>query len=57
VQAALEAPDIYADANRLRLDKLLEEQTQLVRQTGTAEDAWLAATESLEAQLRKLGAG
>jgi ATP-binding cassette subfamily F protein 3 len=44
VQAALEAPDIYADANRLRL-------------TGTAEDAWLAATESLEAQLRKLGAG
>jgi ATP-binding cassette subfamily F protein 3 len=57
VQAALEAPDIYADANRQRLDKLLEEQTQLVRQTGTAEDAWLAATESLEAQLRKLGAG
>jgi ATP-binding cassette subfamily F protein 3 len=57
VQAALEAPDIYTDSNKKRLGKLLEEQTQLLRQTATAEAAWVAATESLEVQLRKLSAG
>jgi ATP-binding cassette subfamily F protein 3 len=57
VQTALEAPGIYADGNKMRLGKLLEEQAQIVRQTGTAESAWLAATESLEVQLRKLSAG
>ena len=57
VQAALEAPDIYADGNKKHLGRLLEEQAQIVRQTGTAESAWLAATEKLEVQLRKLNAG
>jgi ATP-binding cassette subfamily F protein 3 len=57
VQASLEAPEIYADSNKKRLGKLLEEQAQLARQTGMAEGAWVAATESLEVQLRKLSAG
>jgi ATP-binding cassette subfamily F protein 3 len=57
VQAALEAPDIYTDIARAHLGKLLDEQAQLVRETEQAEGAWLESTESLELQLRELGAG
>jgi ATP-binding cassette, subfamily F, member 3 len=57
VQAALEAPDIYTDGAKERLGKLLAEQAQLARATEKAESAWLESTESLELQLRKLGAG
>ena len=57
VQAALEAPDIYAESAKERLGKLLEEQAQLARATEKAEGAWLESTESLERQLRKLSAG
>jgi len=57
VQAALEAPDIYADGEKGRLGKLLEEQAQLARATEAAEGVWLEATERLESQLRKLSAG
>ena len=57
VQAALEAPDIYAERCKERLGRLLEEQAQLARATEKAEGAWLASTESLELQLQKLGAG
>jgi ATP-binding cassette, subfamily F, member 3 len=57
VQAGLEAPDIYADAAAERRGKLLKEQAQLARDTEKAEGAWLESTESLELQLRKLGAG
>jgi len=57
VQAALEAPDIYADAAKERLGKLLEERAQLASETEKAEGAWLESTETLELQLRKLSAG
>jgi ATP-binding cassette, subfamily F, member 3 len=57
VQAALEAPDIYTDGAKERLGKLLAEQAQLARATEKAESTWLESTESLELQLRKLGAG
>jgi ATP-binding cassette, subfamily F, member 3 len=57
VQSALEAPDIYTDGAKERLGKLLAEQAQLARATEKAESAWLESTESLELQLRKLGAG
>jgi ATP-binding cassette, subfamily F, member 3 len=57
VQAALEAPDIYTDGAKERLGKLLAEQSQLARAAEKAESAWLESTESLELQLRKLGAG
>jgi ATP-binding cassette, subfamily F, member 3 len=57
VQAGLEAPDIYADAAAERRGRLLKEQAQLARDTEKAEGAWLESTESLELQLRKLGAG
>jgi ATP-binding cassette subfamily F protein 3 len=57
VQSALEAPDIYTDGAKERLGKLLAEQAQLARASEKAESAWLESTESLELQLRKLGAG
>jgi ATP-binding cassette, subfamily F, member 3 len=57
VQAELAAPDIYADRARARLGELLDEQARLARATEKAEGAWLESTESLELQLRKLGAG
>jgi ATP-binding cassette, subfamily F, member 3 len=57
VQSALEAPDIYTDGAKERLGKLLAEQAQLASATEKAESAWLESTESLELQLRKLGAG
>jgi len=57
VQSALEAPDIYTDGAKERLGKLLAEQAQLARATEKVESAWLESTESLELQLRKLGAG
>jgi ATP-binding cassette subfamily F protein 3 len=56
VQAGLEARDIYADTAKERLGKLLEEQARLARETEKTEAAWLESTESLELQLRKLGA-
>src|SRR3984957_4176369 len=57
VQSALEAPDISTDGAKERLGKLLAEQAQLARATEKAESAWLESSESLELQLRKLGAG
>jgi ATP-binding cassette subfamily F protein 3 len=57
VQAALEAPDVYEPAAAARLGKLLAQQARLVRETEKAESAWLQSTESLELQLRQLGAG
>jgi ATP-binding cassette, subfamily F, member 3 len=54
VQTGLDAPDIYADDAKARLKKLLGEQARLARETEKAEARWLAATEQLEAQLRKL---
>jgi ATP-binding cassette subfamily F protein 3 len=57
VQADLQAPDLYAQGAAARLGPLLEEQERLARQTEKAEAAWLESTESLELQLRKLGAG
>jgi ATP-binding cassette subfamily F protein 3 len=54
VQAGLEAPDIYADAAKGRLEKLLQEQARLARETEKTEGAWLESTERLELQIRKL---
>jgi ATP-binding cassette subfamily F protein 3 len=54
VQAGLEAPDIYAGAAKDRLEKLLQEQARLARETEKTERAWLESTERLELQIRKL---
>jgi hypothetical protein len=57
LQAQLAAPQTYADSCRERLAELVAEQSRLARATAHAESAWLEATESLELQLLKLGAG
>jgi ATP-binding cassette subfamily F protein 3 len=54
VQAGLEAPDIYADTAKERLDRLLQEQAHLARETEKIEGTWLESTERLELQIRKL---
>jgi len=54
VQAGLDAPGVYADSAKEHLRQLLAEQTRLARETEKIEATWLAATEELEAQLRKL---
>jgi ATP-binding cassette subfamily F protein 3 len=54
VQIALAAPDIYTDAAKSRLRELLEKQTQLARDTGRVETAWLTGSEQLEALQQSL---
>lgn len=54
VQAGLEAPDIYAATAKERLDRLLQEQAHLARETEKIEGTWLESTERLELQIRKL---
>jgi vancomycin permeability regulator SanA len=49
VEAALAAPGIYADATKVQLRELLARQSALAQQVGTAEAAWLSASERLEA--------
>jgi ATP-binding cassette subfamily F protein 3 len=54
VQAGLDAPDIYADSAKERLNRLLGEQARVARDTEKTEARWLESTEQLEVQLRKL---
>jgi ATP-binding cassette subfamily F protein 3 len=55
VQTGLEAADIYSETAKQRLRKLLEKQLRLARETEKIEASWLASTEELEAQMRRLG--
>jgi ATP-binding cassette subfamily F protein 3 len=53
VEAALQAPDLYADsAAKDRLRQLMDRRTQLNREIETAEAAWLDHTERLETEVR-----
>ncbi|HEV2704145.1 MAG TPA: ATP-binding cassette domain-containing protein [Steroidobacteraceae bacterium] len=54
VQAALAAPDIYAEGAKGRLRELLERQAQLARDTEGVEARWLAEGEELEALQKSL---
>ena len=54
VQAALTAPDLYADGAKARLRELLEQQTRLARDTERVEALWLAGGEELEALQKSL---
>jgi ATP-binding cassette, subfamily F, member 3 len=51
IETALAAPEIYGEHAKQRLQELLKAQTQLRRDMNASEDAWLAATERLDAQL------
>jgi ATP-binding cassette subfamily F protein 3 len=54
VQAALAAPDIYAESAKTGLRQLLEKQTQLARETERVEAQWLAGGEELETLQKSL---
>jgi ATP-binding cassette subfamily F protein 3 len=51
IEAELATPDIYGEQAKQRLQELLKSQTQLRRDLHEAEEAWLAATERLDAEL------
>jgi ATP-binding cassette, subfamily F, member 3 len=51
IEAQLASPDIYSEQARRQLQELLKAQTQLRRDLNASEEAWLAATERLDAEL------
>ena len=51
IEAQLASPDIYGEQAKQQLQELLKVQTQLRRDLNTCEEAWLAATERLDAEL------
>jgi ATP-binding cassette subfamily F protein 3 len=51
IAAQLATPDIYGEQAKQQLHELLQAQTQLRRDLNACEEAWLAATERLEAEL------
>ena len=50
IQAALTAPDIYADSAKDQLRELLQRQARLAQESARLEAAWLEAAERLEAE-------
>ena len=51
IEAELATPDIYGEHAKQRLQELLKVQTQLRRDLHACVEAWLAATERLDAEL------
>ena len=51
IEAELANPDIYGEQAKQRLQELLKLQTQLRRDLQASEDAWVAASERLDAEL------
>ncbi|HJY37512.1 MAG TPA: ATP-binding cassette domain-containing protein, partial [Steroidobacteraceae bacterium] len=51
IEAQLASPDIYSEQAKHQLQELLKTQTQLRRDLNASEEAWLAATERLDAEL------
>ena len=51
IEAALANPDVYSEQAKQRLHELLKTQTQLRRDLQAGEEAWLAASERLDAEL------
>jgi ATP-binding cassette subfamily F protein 3 len=51
IETQLATPDIYGEQAKQRLQELLKAQTQLRRELHASEEAWLAATERLDAEL------
>jgi ATP-binding cassette subfamily F protein 3 len=56
VETALAAPDIYSDAAKDRLRKLMDQQARLTRELEQAETQWLENTERLESETRNASA-
>jgi ATP-binding cassette subfamily F protein 3 len=51
IEAALATPDIYGEQAKQQLQELLKAQTQLRRDLQACEEAWVAASERLDAEL------
>jgi ATP-binding cassette subfamily F protein 3 len=51
IETQLATPDIYGEPAKQRLQELLKAQTQLLRDLHASEEAWLVATERLDAEL------
>ena len=51
IEAELANPDIYGEQAKQRLQELLKAQTQVRRELHAGEEAWVAASERLEAEL------
>jgi len=51
IEAALASPDIYGEQAKQQLQELLKSQTQVRRDLQAAEEAWLTASERLDAEL------
>jgi ATP-binding cassette subfamily F protein 3 len=51
IEAELANPDIYGEQAKQRLQELLKIQTQLRRDLHASEEAWMSATERLDAEL------
>jgi ATP-binding cassette subfamily F protein 3 len=51
IEAQLATPEIYGEQARQRLQELLKAQTRVRRDLNASEEAWLAATERLDAEL------
>jgi ATP-binding cassette subfamily F protein 3 len=51
IEAELANPDIYGEQAKQRLQELLKAQTQVRRDLHAGEEAWVAASERLEAEL------
>src|SRR5688572_1705114 len=51
IEAALATPDIYGEQAKQQLQALLKAQTQLRRDLQACEEAWVAASERLDAEL------
>jgi ATP-binding cassette subfamily F protein 3 len=51
IETELASPDVYGEHAKQRLQELLKAQTQVRRELHASEEAWLAATERLDAEL------
>lgn len=51
IESALAAPEIYGEQAKQQLQKLLKVQAGLGREMSASENAWLAATERLDAEM------
>lgn len=51
MEAALANPDVYSEQAKPRLQELLKLQAQLRRDLHASEEAWVAASERLDAAL------
>src|SRR4029079_1998882 len=49
IEAQLASPELYVEQSKHQLQELLKTQTQLRRDLNASEEAWLAATERLDA--------